>query len=259
MNTETVIGLSGVYEEKRFWQGEEELAYYNLQDLDETTFFCGEEAAGHIREVIRTMRGSRIHWIDSGDYHYISLFFLECIREPFCLLMLDHHSDMKESAFGAGLLSCGSWVKRSLETLPFLQYVILIGPDDGEILSLQRGYREKVLWIREDELDASSDTAAEIMKRFPVYISLDKDVFSREWCETGWSQGCMSPDGALSVISMAYGVSRVLGIDICGEAPREGGSFLGEALEKNAETNRYLRQRIKELERGGTSGGTVVS
>lgn len=257
MNRETIIGLSGVYEAERFWESEKDCnpVYLNFEDLDETTFFCGKDAAAKLRAAVRELAGDCIHWIDSGDYHYLSLFFLERVKEPFCLLLLDHHSDMKESAFAPGLLSCGSWVKRSLETLPLLKRVIMIGPDDDEIMEQEAEYREKTVRITEEELaKAASQEAQEpkealgrMLSEWPVYISFDKDVLAPSSCETGWSQGGMTPDTALELIGLAYQKTKVIGIDICGEAPKEEGAFLAEAVHKNAQMNRFLRHRIISL------------
>ena len=37
-----------------------------------------------------------------------------------------------ESAFGGGLLTCGSWVLHALENLPNLKKAVLVGPADED-------------------------------------------------------------------------------------------------------------------------------
>ena len=51
------------------------------------------------------------------------------MEHPFRLLVFDNHTDMQLPAFG-GLLSCGGWIAASLEEVPMLQEVILVGPDE---------------------------------------------------------------------------------------------------------------------------------
>lgn len=249
--SDTIISLSGIYAQpsvRESMTGE----YIDLTALEGTTFFCEDEAADTIRQAISSRPLSGIHWIDSGDYHYVSLFWLERIKEPFVLLMMDHHSDMQESAFGAGLLSCGSWLLQSLRTLPMLQKVILIGPEDGEVLEAERCFQDKVLWVRECELKNAAEQIRETLKTYPVYISFDKDILSETYCTSGWTQGEMKPEMAMELIRLAHRQSKVIGIDICGEAPPKDGGFDETAMLRNLELNRYFLHKIKGLKEGDT-------
>ncbi len=246
---DTIISLSGVYAQEQV-RKKMEGNYIDLTTLEGTTFFCEDEAADTIRQAITTFPISGIHWIDSGDYHYISLFWLEKIQEPFVLLMMDHHSDMQESAFGAGLLSCGSWLLQSLRTLPLLKKVILVGPMDAEVEEEISGFEDRVLWMKEDALEFSMEKISKELGTYPVYISFDKDILAEEWCHSGWSQGTMTPQQAADFITFVYQRSYVLGIDICGETPPKDGSFDETAVFMNLNLNAYFLHKIKELEEG---------
>lgn len=70
-----------------------------------------------------------IHFIDSGNYHYMTRIWLERSRSHLILLVFDNHTDMQPPVFG-GLLSCIGWIYDSVMELPLLQKVILIGPDE---------------------------------------------------------------------------------------------------------------------------------
>ena len=80
--------------------------------------YCDEEAGREIRERIEDLSPMEVHFIDSGNFHYISKFWTDKIREDFVLVLFDHHTDMQPSRFGE-LLSCGSWVKDALDTNSF--------------------------------------------------------------------------------------------------------------------------------------------
>ena len=41
-----------------------------------------------------------IHFIDSGNYHYMTRLWLTRMDQPFCLLVYDNHTDMQPPAFG---------------------------------------------------------------------------------------------------------------------------------------------------------------
>ena len=57
---------------------------------------------------------SGIHFIDSGDYHYISKIMTDFIKEPFTLVLIDHHTDMQDASLGGDILSCGNWAKKGI-------------------------------------------------------------------------------------------------------------------------------------------------
>lgn len=40
-----------------------------------------------------------IHFIDSGNYHYMTRLWLTRMDQPFCLLVYDNHTDMQPPGF----------------------------------------------------------------------------------------------------------------------------------------------------------------
>ena len=43
-----------------------------------------------------------IHFIDSGNYHYMTRLWLTRMDQPFCLLVYDNHTDMQPPGFLVG-------------------------------------------------------------------------------------------------------------------------------------------------------------
>jgi hypothetical protein len=99
--------FSDVYRDEDFLQG----TVLDFTALEGTRCYCSREAAGAIRAALAPYGPGGIHWLDSGDYHYVSLFIQEMIVEPYSLVLFDNHPDDQDAAFGPGILSCGSWVK----------------------------------------------------------------------------------------------------------------------------------------------------
>ena len=250
---EEIISLSGIYQQYTpdFFSG---VRCTDLTGLSETKFFCGEEAAEQIRAAVSRLPLNALHWIDSGDYHYVSLFWLEQIRTPFTLVMMDHHTDMQESAFGAGLLSCGSWLMRALETLPLLNQVILIGPPETEP-EIDPALAARVHHLTEDALKQEMDTVQQKVSGEQVYISFDKDILDPAFCVTGWTQGTMTPDEALALLArISKSAAVVIGIDLCGEPPLQGGGSDAAGVSETMRTNQQIREGILKLNIGGING-----
>ena len=165
------------------------------RDIPGTNCYCDEEAMNEIRSRIAPYSSGEIHFIDSGNYHYMTRIWLEKISEPFDLLVFDNHTDMQPPAFG-GLLSCGGWIYDSVMELPLLQKVILIGPDEEAFSRVEPEIQKKVEFLSREKLRGMElmeilDFVKEQTGKNPFYISIDKDVLCPEDADTNWSQGDM--------------------------------------------------------------------
>lgn len=125
-----------------------QLTYYDCSDIEGTRLFCDEQAEKQLKEMISKNGISGIHFIDSGDYHYITKLMTDFIHEPFDLVLIDHHTDMQSSIVG-DMLSCGNWAKKALQN-PFLHRLYLIGPSKHDLKSAEQN---KVLSFSIEELE----------------------------------------------------------------------------------------------------------
>ena len=188
------MDFSGIYEDQQFWRGKE-VSRVEARDIPGTNCYCDEEAMNEIRSRIAPYSSGEIHFIDSGNYHYMTRIWLEKISEPFDLLVFDNHTDMQPPAFG-GLLSCGGWIYDSVMELPLLQKVILIGPDEEAFSRVEPEIQKKVEFLSREKLRGMElmeilDFVKEQTGKNPFYISIDKDVLCPEDADTNWSQGDM--------------------------------------------------------------------
>lgn len=238
--------------------------------IEGTHGYCDEEAKDRLRRLLSEVAPEGIHFLDSGHFHYLSLLFLEKIRQPFSLLVFDHHTDMQRPMFGA-ITSCGGWVREALETLPLLQSVCLIGPEadgaadisgkDGVLGAADVSGKDGVFAAAEgkftliaaqacaQEIAAALDSA--LPPELPVYLSFDKDVLGERDCRCDWDQGDMPLERAEELLSCCLRGRRLLGADICGEESRRGSleGADGAAIDAvNDKTNRellaFLEQRF---------------
>ena len=220
------FNFSDAYREQGFlaWARQQAAGGFLLADCTDVegcTCYCDAPAAREIEARLPAVLPP-VRWLDSGDYHYMSHLLALRETEPFHLVLLDHHPDNQEPAFG-GVLSCGSWVKAMQEENPLLRGVLSIGPE-GCPETLPEGWLEQRRGER-------------------VYVSLDKDILAREWARTDWSQGTHTLTQVEEMLTRILEGAEVVAIDICGEiSPSKGGT--PEDLRINRETNIELYTHI---------------
>lgn len=221
----------------------------DFRDLDGTMCFCSEESAREIRRQVFAAEESfgKIHWIDTGDYHYLSYFFLERMAEPFTLVLLDHHPDDQPSVFGGDVLSCGGWVLWAKERLSRLRRVVSVGPE-GNVTVRERMSGSAGEW-REVRKAGMESAAAILREMIPedecVYLSIDKDVLSKEFARTDWSQGSMELPEMLLLLDILRS-RKVTGADLCGGLSEAKGAVEAD-FEVNARTDWILIDKLLDI------------
>lgn len=253
--------------------------YIDCSDIEETDMYCSKEANKRIWEKIKPYGIQGIHYIDSGNYHYISKIITDHIDEPFGLVMYDHHTDM-QIPMVPGMMSCGDWAGQALSQNKNLRQLVIVGPPESDIEQTLESYSGsqsgRLLTFSTEDLqgDLLENKLKLIRTDLPLYISIDKDVLGPEYTETNWSQGDMSIDGLERLLSVFLGGqgeeknsdacrnderyagdirhSRILGIDICGEIQTDipVPEYL-EAEEKNEKVNielfRFISEHVKKF------------
>lgn len=253
----TVQDFTGVYAEQPFMQGlrkaastDSEIRWFDCTRIDGTDCYCDDEAQAILRKQIefsktpalRQAQGPSsistpgIHFFDNGNYHYMSKLWTDSIREPFDLVVFDHHPDMQPPRF-EGILSCGGWIKEVLDNNKFVQNVTVIGVADHLVEEIQEDFTHanaaeilsRVTFIRESELTAvtlegrSPDRVHLTSHTTPVYISIDKDALNTQEAATNWDQGSLTFEQLAETLQTLAQNRKILGIDICGERARDMG------------------------------------
>ncbi len=244
--------------------------YIDCSGIEETDMYCSKEAYNRIWDRIKPYGVHGIHYIDSGNYHYITKIITDHIDEPFGLIMYDHHTDM-QSPMVPGMMSCGDWAGLVLSQNENLRQLVLVGPPEKDIEMVACSHSGRLLTFSDEDLHGGvpEDKLKLIRSDIPLYISIDKDVLGAEYSETNWSQGDMSVGELERLLGVFLGVqgnkgnsdtrqngemyagdirhSRILGVDICGESQTDipVPEYL-EAEEKNEKVNTELFQFISE-------------
>lgn len=126
--------------------------------LSGTTGFCDDAAADEIRRRIADFPARGLHFLDNGNFHYLTRFWCEKISEDFALVVYDHHVDLRKPVF-PGLMSCGSWIRDVLLRNRHCRAVLIIGPERAQADIIER---ELQSLVADDEVldERASQTAA---------------------------------------------------------------------------------------------------
>lgn len=244
-----IMDFSGIYKEEEFFEGKE-YHWMDFRKMEGVNCYCTKEAEQEIKRRILDFPAEGIHFLDSGNYHYLSKFWLDKIQKPFALLVFDNHTDMQESSF-FGLLSCGSWVKEILENNENLREVCILGPSMKAFSECEEKDRNRVAAIEQENLEEAEERLAEFLeknKTLPLYLSVDKDILRKDDARTNWDQGEVSLERLLGWLELAFSEREILGVDICGENPQDTAMPpKNEDLDINSRTNSRLWKFIENM------------
>lgn len=277
-NENMILDFTHVYRDEDI-KDIDRFRYIDCSDIQETDMYCSKNAYEKIWGRIEPYGIQGIHYIDSGNYHYITKIITDHITEPFGLVMYDHHTDM-QIPMVPEMMSCGDWAGQTLIQNKNLRQLVVVGPPESDIEQTLESYSGsqsgRLLTFSAEDLhgDLLENELKLIRTDLPLYISIDKDVLGTEYTETNWSQGDMSIDGLERLLSVFLGGqgeekntdacrnderydggirhSRILGVDVCGEVQTDISvpEYL-EAEEKNEKVNielfRFISEHVKKF------------
>ncbi|CDB79583.1 uncharacterized protein BN485_01593 [Coprococcus sp. CAG:131] len=277
-NENMILDFTHVYRDEDI-KDIDRFRYIDCSDIQETDMYCSKNAYEKIWGRIEPYGIQGIHYIDSGNYHYITKIITDHITEPFGLVMYDHHTDM-QIPMVPEMMSCGDWAGQTLIQNENLRQLVVVGPPESDIEQTLESYSGsqsgRLLTFSAEDLhgDLLENKLKHIRTDLPLYISIDKDVLGTEYTETNWSQGNMSIDGLERLLSVFLGGqgeekntdacrnderyaggirhSRILGVDVCGEVQTDISvpEYL-EAEEKNEKVNielfRFISEHVKKF------------
>ena len=247
-----ILNLTGIYNQESFYLQDKSSRFVDLSDISGTNCMCDEMAGIEILDRLYRYGDSSggsaseggisrgIHFIDNGNYHYMSALFLSQVKEPFSLVVLDNHPDMQQPMFD--ILSCGGWVLDVIQKNSYVRDVHIIGAKKALVDELPMEVREMARFYDAGELPNT---------QYPLYLSIDKDVMSRDEIVTNWDQGSMGKRELFCLVKKLLeresgsGGHGIIGVDICGEcAPEQEDCDLDRAIRGNDEFNSKMLELL---------------
>lgn len=240
-----ILDFTHIYIDENIEQTEN-IVRIDCSDILGTDLYCTKEGEAEIQKRIENFSINGVHFIDSGNYHYITKIMTDKINKKFSLVLYDHHTDMQKPMV-EGMTSCGDWAAQVIEQNENLEQLILVGASEADIQQINVKNQSKLITFSAEELRNNSGRKKLdlIETDVPFYISIDKDILDKHYIETNWSQGHMSLGMLEHLLKFFLKDKKIIGVDICGEC-QIGLPFHEyiEAEEKNAETNIELYEYI---------------
>lgn len=192
--------------------------------------------------------GPCLSLIGSGDFHHASLALVRRLTTPFNLLAIDNHPDWMR---GIPFLHCGTWLWHA-SRLPLARTIYHVGGD----VDFDNGFRHLAPWqalasgkivvfpavrqyragrwpiVSHTALRPQSDTRttaerivellrphAADLARWPLYVSLDKDVMQTADAVVNWDSGHLELSEVQALLRgfVRAAAGRLAGMDIVGD------------------------------------------
>ncbi len=250
-----IMDMSGAYKTQNFYKIVENtdakisqsIHWVDCCDVQGTNCYCQEEAKEEIGHRLSAFGPEGIHFIDSGNYHYLTLQWISKIQEDFILIHFDNHPDLQAPSFGE-ITSCGGWLLEAVEHCQHLQKAYMVGVEPALLQEVSPLPGKIVVGMpgdtKTEEKGDSEETIIQNPRPLPVYITIDKDVLAPDYAVCDWSQGRTTRDELIELLQSIYSRYAVIGVDICGEAKDV---YHEASTQINDETNGILLEALLEM------------
>lgn len=225
--------------------------WLDMQDVQATSRYCTSDTLLAIQRRLQHRKNTGITLIGNGNYHYVSYALLKEIKQPFTLLLFDHHTDLLPSPAPVWI-TCGSWVEWAMTRLPLLTFTVMVGVRPDLKDQIPPSLQTRLAVFPETEVSRTPSFAASLLRSIPtehVYISIDKDVLHPSQALTNWDQGHLTLEDLKYLLQHLFQKKQILGADICGEWPVSPfASFRADAqaaIRKNEKANHNLIQWLR--------------
>jgi arginase family enzyme len=187
-------------------------------------------------------------YVGSGDFHHVSLALLRRLRTPFNLLVIDNHPDWMTRV---PLMHCGTWLAHAAR-LPLVQSIYHVGGN----VDFDNGFRWLAPWrrLRSGQLNVFPavrrwqrwpwrgvqtpplrfqatqpmlpERIEELLRphcaelaRWPLYVSLDKDVMNAADAPVNWDSGHLCVGEVCTILEAFFRAAgeRLAGMDVVGD------------------------------------------
>lgn len=187
----------------------------DISDLKGIYTMCDEKNLEIIQSRLNKLENKKVFLLGNGNFHYLTFPIFENFSKKASLIVFDHHHDGGILPY-EGLVSCGSWIKNLVEQDSNVDKVYIIGASKKLLDNVFED--EKIILLCEE--DFTREKFAKLVSEIEannIYVSIDRDILSKEVLETNWDQGIFSLEDLLYCISYIREEKNIFAMDICGD------------------------------------------
>lgn len=85
-----LLDFTGIYDYESFASGHN-ITHVDCRNINGVDCYCDEEGRRKLHSLLAPYPAQALHFIDSGDYHYLTEYWVSKLQEPFTLIVFDHH------------------------------------------------------------------------------------------------------------------------------------------------------------------------
>ena len=104
--------------------------------IEGTDCYCDKDGEAALRKLIAAFSPYGLHFLDSGNYHYVTKFCTDKIWERLSLVRFDQHTDM-QSAWLEVLLSFVCWHNDMFGHYPLIPHALLLRVPECDAVNIR--------------------------------------------------------------------------------------------------------------------------
>ena len=85
-----LLNFTGIYDYESF-ASSHNIMHVDCRDINGVDCYCDEQARKELHRRLSAFPAKALHFIDSGDFHYLTEYWVSRLDEPFSLVVFDHH------------------------------------------------------------------------------------------------------------------------------------------------------------------------
>ncbi|MDN6626606.1 MAG: arginase family protein [Pisciglobus halotolerans] len=231
--------------------------YRNVIDISSlrgTNTICTYDTINKIKKIVNDQKKSLVYFLGNGNFHYLTFPIVQRFKEPFTLIIFDHHNDAGTFPY-ENVTTCGSWINDVIENNKAVTEVLIIGSTQQNEKGMVTKNKRKIRFLYEKDMTQEKiEKMAHSIQTKQIYISIDRDILTEEQVQTNWDQGNVTVNELIKAVRLISKSPTGIGAEVCVDLEWDSTAdfrypikkYLKQSVEVNKELFSVLDQEIEQ-------------